>query len=133
LDWNIILNELSYRTSRSSGAGGQHVNKTETKVEVLFDVGASSGLSQEEKDLIFQKLGARISDEGLLAITSQKERSQLANKEHVIERLEAMLIKALTPPIKRIRTRPTKTSIEDRLQEKKKTSEKKELRRRPKI
>jgi ribosome-associated protein len=133
LDWNIILSELSYRTSRSSGAGGQHVNKTETKVEVLFDVGVSAGLSQDEKDLIFQKLGARISDDGFLSVTSQKERSQLANKEHVIERLEAMLIKALTPTIKRIRTRPTKTSIEDRLQEKKKTAEKKELRKRPKI
>ena len=132
MDWNLILSELSFRTSRSSGAGGQHVNKTETKVECLFDVMASSGLNEVEKGIIFEKLAPRINDEGILAITSQKARSQLSNKEHTIDRLQALLAKALAPTIKRVKTKPTAGSVEERLQEKKKLSEKKELRRRPK-
>ncbi len=131
MDWNLILAEITFRTSRSSGAGGQHVNKTETKVELLFDVNASSGLDDAEKKLIFEKIAARISDAGILGVTSQKERSQLANKEHTIERLHALLTKALTPSIKRIRTKPSAGSVEERLQEKKKLAEKKELRRKP--
>lgn len=131
MDWNVILSEVTYRTSRSSGAGGQHVNKTETKVEVLFDVDGSAGLNDEEKVLVFQKLGARINDAGVLGITSQKERSQLGNKEIVQDRLKALLEKALEPKIKRVRTKPTKQSVEDRLQEKKAQSEKKALRQKP--
>jgi len=133
LDWNVILSEVTYRTSRSSGAGGQHVNKTETKVEVLFDVNGSAGLNEEEKALVYQKLGARINDAGILSITSQKDRSQLGNKEIVQEKLKALLEKALVPKIKRIRTKPTKQSVEDRLQEKKVQSEKKALRQKPGI
>jgi len=131
LDWNVILTELTYRTSRSSGAGGQHVNKTETKVEVLFDVNGSTGLNDEEKALVYQKLGARINDAGILGITSQKERSQLGNKEIVLDKLKALLEKALVPTIKRVKTKPTRQSVEDRLQEKKVQSEKKALRQKP--
>jgi ribosome-associated protein len=131
LDWNVVLAELTYRTSRSSGAGGQHVNKTETKVEVLFDVNGSSGLNDEEKSLVYQKLGARINDAGILAITSQKERSQLANKEIVVDKLRSLLERALVPTVKRVKTRPTRQSVEDRLQEKKIQSEKKALRQKP--
>ena len=112
MDWNIILNEISFRTSRSSGAGGQHVNKTETKVEGLLDVNASAGLTEEEKTMVLENLRSRISDEGILAVTSQKSRSQVANKENVLERMEALITKALIPKIKRIRTKPTKQSIE---------------------
>lgn len=133
MDWNVILSEVTYRTSRSSGAGGQHVNKTETKVEILFDVNGSAGLNDEEKSLVFQVLGARINDAGMLSITSQKDRSQLGNKEIVQEKLKALLEKALVPKIKRIRTKPTKQSVEDRLQEKKVQSEKKALRQKPGI
>lgn len=132
MDWNVILAELTFRTSRSSGAGGQHVNKTETKVECLFDVMSSAGLNDAEKGIVFEKLAARISDGGILAVTSQKERSQLSNKEHTIERLHGLLTKALTPTIKRVKTKPSPGSVEERLQEKKRVSEKKELRRRPK-
>ncbi len=131
MDWNVILTELTYRTSRSSGAGGQHVNKTETKVEVLFDVNGSTGLNDEEKVLVYQKLGARINDAGILGITSQKERSQLGNKEIVLDKLKALLEKALVPTIKRVKTRPTRQSVEERLQGKKVQSEKKALRQKP--
>ena len=133
MDWNLILAELAFRTSRSSGAGGQHVNKTETKVELLFDVMASSGLNEAEKLLVLEKLSARINDEGILGVRSQKERSQLANKEHTVERLFTILTKALTPTIRRIKTKPSAGSVEERLQEKKKMAEKKEWRKKPKI
>ncbi|MDZ4747700.1 MAG: alternative ribosome rescue aminoacyl-tRNA hydrolase ArfB [Saprospiraceae bacterium] len=131
LDWDIILSEVTFRTSRSSGAGGQHVNKTETKVDALFDVKSSSGLTEAEKGRVFEKLAARINDEGILSVTSQKARSQLANKEHALDRMESLLVKAVIPKVKRIRTKPTKQSIEERLKEKKVQSEKKARRKRP--
>jgi len=119
MDWEKILAELTYRTSRSSGAGGQHVNKTETKVEALFDVQNSAGLSDEEKELITQKLGSSISDGGILAVSSQKSRSQFDNKDNAIEKLKAKLEKAIIPKAKRKRTKPSKMAIEERLNEKK--------------
>lgn len=131
MDWEIILSELAFRTSRSSGAGGQHVNKTETKVDVLFDVGSSAGLTEAEKGLVNEKLTARINDEGILSVTSQKERSQLANKGHAVERLKQLIERAIVPKARRIRTKPSKQSIEERLQEKKAQSEKKALRKKP--
>ncbi len=133
MNWDIISKELTFRTSRSSGAGGQHVNKTETKVEVLLDIRASAGLSEEEKEIVINRLQSRISDEGLLRVTSQASRSQQTNKELAIERLEALLIKALTPNVKRIKTAPSRQSIEDRLTLKKQQAEKKELRRKPRL
>lgn len=129
--WETIRNELNFRTSRSSGAGGQHVNKTETKVEVLFDVNTSAGLSEDEKKLVFEKAISRINDEGVLSVTSQKSRSQLDNKENAIEKLQQILLKALTPVTKRIRTKPSKSAIEERLEEKKLQAEKKEGRKKP--
>jgi ribosome-associated protein len=131
MNWNTIITELSFRTSRSSGAGGQHVNKTETKVEVLFDINASAGLSDEEKLTILTRLASRITDEGMLQLSSQKSRSQLSNKEDGIERLQVLLEKALIPKVKRKRTRPSKEAIEERLNEKKQNAEKKHSRRKP--
>jgi len=133
VDWEKILNELDFRTSRSSGAGGQHVNKTETKVEVLFDVNKSQALSDEEKEIILQKLATSINDEGILAVNSQKSRSQFSNKENAIEKLKLKLEKALIPKAKRIRTKPSKGAIEERLAEKKMRSEIKEARKKPEM
>jgi ribosome-associated protein len=133
LDWPKILTEISFRTSRSSGAGGQHVNKTETKVEVLFEVMASEGLSDEEKAMIMERLVHRITEEGVLVFKSQKFRSQVENKEQAILNLNTHLVKALTPVVKRVKTKPTKGSIEDRLESKRKVAEKKELRRKPRV
>ncbi len=133
MDWEKIVSELDYRTSRSSGAGGQHVNKTETKVELVWNVPESNGLTDDEKEIISSKLIAIINDEGLLRISSQKHRSQLSNKEDVVEKLYARVVKALTPVVKRKRSRPTKASIEERLAEKKIQAEKKEARRKPEL
>ncbi len=133
MDWEKIVSELSYRTSRSSGAGGQHVNKTETKVELLWNVSESNGLTEDEKELISTKLIAIISDEGFLRISSQKHRSQLSNKEDVVEKLYARVIKALTLVVRRKRSKPSRASIEERLAEKKIRAEKKEARRKPEL
>ena len=133
MNWDTILSELNFRTSRSSGAGGQHVNKTETKVEVLFEVNTSQGLSDEEKQTINAKMASRINDEGILVMSSQKSRSQFSNKEDVIERLRVQIEKALTPKVKRKRTKPSQESIQDRLTKKKMNSEKKKERRKPEM
>lgn len=133
MNWEKIYNELAFRTSRSSGAGGQHVNKTETKVEVLFSITGSEGLTQEEKDILLEKLASAISEEGIIAVSSQKTRSQFDNKENAIEKLKLKLEKALIPKSKRISTKPSKASIEERLMEKKLRAEKKLARKKPEL
>ena len=133
MDWDKILSELTFRTSRSSGAGGQHVNKTETKVEALFNVAHSQGLSEEEKFRVTEKLSSKITDDGLLAVSSQKSRSQASNKEDAIEKLRLKLEKALIVQAKRKKTKPSKEAREERLAEKKMRSEKKQARKKPEI
>jgi ribosome-associated protein len=121
--------EFSFNTSRSSGAGGQNVNKVSTKVELRFQVSDSLMLTEEEKFVIIKKLANRINQEGILSVVSQTERSQLKNKEKVIQRFYEILEKALTPKKKRRPTRPTLTSKVKRLEEKRIHSEKKSLRK----
>jgi ribosome-associated protein len=121
--------EFVFSASRSSGPGGQHVNKVSTRMELRFDVAASNLLSEEEKQLVFEKLASRITTAGELIIVSQSERSQLQNKDKVVEKFYALLIRALTPVKKRTRTRPTRSSVEERLDDKRKVAEKKDRRR----
>ena len=133
MNWEIILTELRFRTSRSSGAGGQHVNKTETRVEAILEVIPSAGLSEDEKKIILEKLASRIYDSGELVTVSSKSRSQLDNKEFAIAQLQAILLKALTPVKKRKRIKISAEAKEERLQEKKRNAEKKEARRKPEV
>ena len=123
--------EIRYRTSRSSGAGGQHVNKVSTKVELLFDVLNSMVLTEEQKSVVLSKLKNRISGEGLLSLSCDETRSQAKNKEIVYERFVKLIEDALKPEKKRKQTKPTKSSVEKRLKQKKKVSEKKDLRKKP--
>lgn len=122
--------EFKFSASRSSGAGGQNVNKVNTKVELRFDVLASQLLSDDEKTIITQKLSSQLTNDNVLILYSQTERSQLQNKELTIEKFYKLISKALTPRKKRKPSLPSATSKEKRLQSKKKTSEKKELRKR---
>lgn len=131
MDWDKILGELTFRTSRSSGAGGQHVNKTETRVELLWNIKSTQGLSEEELTLATTVLASVITDDGILQMSSQKHRSQLMNKEDVIEKFKTKLEKALIPKTKRKPSKPPKSAVEERLNEKKIISEKKEARRKP--
>lgn len=120
--------EFQFFTSRSSGPGGQNVNKVNSKVELRFDIRNSLQLTQEQKDLICIKLATKINDEGILSVVSQRDRSQLSNKEDAIQKLYQLLVKALTPVIPRKKTKPTQGSVEKRLTQKRLKSETKQNR-----
>ncbi|HBL74600.1 MAG: peptide chain release factor 1 [Bacteroidetes bacterium GWF2_42_66] len=120
--------EFVFQASRSGGPGGQNVNKVNTRVALRFSIARSELLSSEQKQLLLEKLASKITIDGLLQVVSQKERSQLMNKEACIAKLYALIEKALTPQKKRRATRPTKTSMEKRIQGKKLLGEKKSLR-----
>jgi ribosome-associated protein len=117
--------ELEYSASRSSGAGGQNVNKVNTKVEVRFNVAASQILTEEQKAVLLQKLAIKLSGEGYLIVVAQTERSQLKNKEIATYKLYEIIRKALIPIKRRRATRPTLGSKERRLDIKRQISDKK--------
>jgi ribosome-associated protein len=121
--------EFLFSASRSGGPGGQNVNKVSTKVTLRFNIAASALLSEEEKNILLNKLSNRINLEGELILDSQTERSQLKNKEKVMEKFYQLLTKALTPKKKRIRTSPTLASKEKRLEGKRLKSQVKESRK----
>jgi len=125
----IPLSELRFRTSRSSGPGGQNVNKLETRVELVFDVASSPSLSEDQKNVLFTHLASRIDARGVLHISSQKSRSQWENKQLVIEKLVSILHGALKVRRKRVKTSPTHSSKERRVQSKKKHGQKKTMRK----
>jgi ribosome-associated protein len=125
IDPAIFENECVFRTSRSSGKGGQNVNKTETKVGLWFDVAASTLFDTEEKAQVFSKLASAITDEGYLQLNCDEQRSQLQNKQLVVERAINMLEKALVVAKPRKKVKPSKAMIEKRLEEKRRTSLKK--------
>lgn len=117
--------ELLFQASRSGGAGGQNVNKVNTKVELRFQVEGSELLTEEEKALVQEKLGSRINSEGYLQVVCQTERSQLQNKELCVQRFYELLRQALTRQKKRKATKPTRASVRRRLEGKKKQADKK--------
>lgn len=121
--------ELKFSSSRSSGPGGQNVNKVNSKIELRFNITNSEILSDDEKVIIFNKLKNKINSDGELIITVQTDRSQLKNKQEAIEKFNVLITKALTPRKKRRSTSPTKASVEKRLKVKKKEGEIKQLRR----
>jgi ribosome-associated protein len=124
-----FIPEFEFITSRSGGPGGQNVNKVSSKVMLCFDIQKSALLSDSEKELIQNKLANKINTAGKLQIVSQKERTQLGNKELCIEKFYTLIEKALTIPKRRRKTRPSKTAVEKRLDLKRKLSEQKQNRK----
>jgi len=121
--------ELTITFSRSKGKGGQYLNKTSTKATLHWDVYNSQVLTPEQKYLVLHQLHNKITEKGDLVLWAQSERSQAQNKQEVISKLNELINKVLTPQKKRIPTKPSKAAREKRIKQKKKTSEKKQLRK----
>jgi len=125
----IPMRELKFRASRSSGPGGQHVNRSETRVELLWDVRHSPSLSKTQRYRIEQALASRIDKDGVLHLVSGERRSQWQNRQAVIERFVEMVREATQPPRKRLPTLPPEAAKERRLREKRRRSEIKKARK----
>lgn len=124
-----LVAELTYRTSRSSGPGGQNVNKVESRVTAMWNVEGSQLLSEIEKAIVEQQLAHRINALGMLSVDSSESRSQLENKELVVEKLVNLVNNALRPIKKRIPTKISKAKVLERLDRKKRQANKKKDRK----
>jgi ribosome-associated protein len=127
----MVFTELEFSSSRSGGPGGQNVNKVESKILLKWDIAHSGILNPEEKELLQKKLSPHLTKDGVLQLTSQESRSQLENKDRVVQKLELLLAQAQTKRKKRKATKPSKTSVQKRITGKKIRSEKKKWRQRP--
>jgi|SRR5690554_4548462 len=126
-----LIKECEFSASRSSGPGGQNVNKVNSQISLRFDVNNSGLLDDEEKEILLQKLGSHISGQGILILNVQTHRSQLQNKEEAVLKFNRLIEKAFT--FKKIRkaSRPSKASVKRRLEGKHKQSQKKKNRQKP--
>ena len=115
IDADLLSPFVQFHTSRSGGAGGQHVNKVETKVTVLFDISAATFLSAEDKNRVKKRLFNRLQADGLLQVTSQATRSQLRNRELALQKLVELLSNALATEKPRKATKPSKAAVQKRL------------------
>lgn len=125
----IPKSELTFRASRAGGPGGQHVNTSSTRVELVWDVAGSPSVTETQRRRIRSKLANRVSQEGLLQLADASTRSQHRNREAVTERFRELLEEALTVAKPRKKTKPTRASRERRLQSKKQRSEVKRMRK----
>jgi ribosome-associated protein len=128
-DLSIPRSELTYRATRAGGPGGQHVNTSSTRIELLWNPERSQSVSGDQRHRLREKLASRIDSEGNVRVVASAFRSQTRNREDAAERLVALLRRALTIPKKRRKTRPSRAAVEARLQRKRHKSEKKRHRR----
>ena len=128
-----IISELNFKAVRSSGSGGQNVNKVSSKVVLNFDLNASQALSEDEKALLQQNIVARLTSENILILNCDEDRSQLKNKEIVIKRFLEIIKKGLYVPKVRKATKVPKAVIKKRIKDKKNISDLKQSRRKPNL
>lgn len=133
MDKEVLEAELQFKAVRSSGAGGQNVNKIASKVELIFDVEASSGLDDEEKHRLKKKLANRLTNDNILLLQCEESRSQHKNKTIVIKRFFDLLEAGLFVPKKRIPTKTPRSVVKKRMKAKRKLSDKKSNRKPPEI
>ena len=131
MDKEKIISEVTFKAVRSSGAGGQNVNKVSSKVVLTFDLNASQSLTEEEKELVSLKLKSKLTLENILILNCDEDRSQLKNKEIVIKRFLEIMTKALIIPKARKATKIPRSVIEKRLKNKASNSEIKQNRKKP--
>jgi len=125
----IPRSELQFRATRSGGPGGQHVNTSSTRIELLWNVRTSRTLTDEQRERVRQRLASRTDADGFVRVVSSENRSQLRNREAAEARLAEIVARALAKPRKRIPTRPSRSARETRLKDKRMRSEKKRMRR----
>ena len=125
----IPRDELSFRASRAGGAGGQHVNKSSTRIELIWNVRSSRALAAAQRSRLTAKLATRLDSEGILRIVASDHRSQTRNRDAAEDRLARLVRQALAVPKPRKKTRPTRGGVEGRLRSKRELSEKKRERR----
>ena len=130
---DVLLTELQYKAVRSSGPGGQNVNKVSSKVVLTFDLVNSKSLSDEEKERALKKLKSKLTLEGILILNCDEDRSQLKNKEIVTKRFIEIITKSLLVPKERKATKVPKSVIEKRLKDKSSVAEIKQTRKKPKL
>ncbi len=128
---SVLLKELKFKAIRSSGSGGQHVNKVSSKIELSFELNSSSGLTDDEKHCLSLKMNSRLTKKGVLLLQCGETRSQHKNKEIVIKRFFNLLRSNLVPPKIRKSTKPSVGAIKKRLESKQRLSLKKTNRKRP--
>lgn len=133
MDIEKIISELSFKAVRSSGAGGQNVNKVSSKVVLTFDVNASQALSEEEKALLLMNIAPRLTTENILILNCDEDRSQLKNKDIVVKRFLEIIKKGLHVPKVRKATKIPKSVIKKRIKDKKNVSDIKQSRRKPNL
>ena len=129
----LLVKECALKAIKASGSGGQHVNKVATKIELQFNIEDSINLNQEEKLLLLESLKARLTNNGTLILQCGETRSQLQNKERIINRFTEIITQGLEIPEKRKKTKIPKAVKRKRLDSKKRTSEKKVKRKKPEI
>jgi len=128
---SLLTRELTFSASRSSGPGGQNVNKVNSKITLMFDVAHSEILTEEEKATIVRKINSHLTKDGVLILTAQDKRSQFDNKEEAIRKLDKLLVKAFAKRKLRKATKPSKTAVQKRITNKKQLSQKKQWRQKP--
>jgi ribosome-associated protein len=128
---DLLYPELVFTTSRSSGPGGQNVNKVNSKVTLKWDVIGSTLINPDEKEIILKKLASRLTKDGVLILNAEDQRSQLQNREGVLIKFDRVLAKAFEKKKVRKATKPSKGSIQNRISNKKQKSEKKKWRQKP--